>query len=621
MSGGAVRGRAKTRRFAVHCGPLLPATLLVLPFASLPMNVAYAQTVEQNPAPVVTQRPIASLPDQTLESSDDATPLGVDLRRIVIVDQRQSPLVNEIASDAVDVSLAGPLLQDAQFIDRLEPFVGQPLSPKLIFDIRAEVTLYFRQINRPLVAVTVPPQEISSGILRLEVLPFQVGETRAEGNQWTPDTYLLGNVRNAPGDEIASDKLLEDINWLNLNPYRNLGVVFEPGAKPGTTDIIIRSDERKPWTIYSGYRNSGSREDDRDRVFAGFNVANFPLIDHQLSYQVTASPDVVASGRVFDLDDTNGYVSHSLSYFAPLSYANGWRHKLRFEASYIETFDELTDPFTQSNRTFQFYGEYAVPLARRGTVTPEVYAAFDFKRQENEVLFARFPLSETTLDVVQLVWGIRGDFTTSMRWGTTHRDNLDQRRGTGGQGAYDLRLVFSPGGLNSKNDDAAFVAATGNPDASSRYWYLYGFANHAAPLGYGLSRKTEVAFQLSNQTLPSLEQFSYGGYNSVRGYLTNEASGDDGIVIRNDLVFPSFEMLGANSQIRDQLTPYAFVDFGLSRDRFSDTTSELASAGLGFDYQLDRNLSATLTYSRILLDGDETSAGDIGVFGAVTVRF
>lgn len=602
------------------CGFVLPVIISLLSYASFSAS-AHAQAVESYPAPVLTPERTGVLPQVALEGSDDATPLGVDLRGIAIIDKRQAAAQSGTADAPIDLSRAGPLLQDAAFAARLEPFVGKPLSRKLIFDIRAEVTRYFRQINRPLVAVTIPPQEISTGVLRLEVLPFQVGKKRAEGNIWTPDDHLLKTVRSASGEEIASDELIEDINWLNLNPYRKLGVVFEPGAKPGTTDIIIRSDEQKPWSVYAGYRNSGSRKDDLDRLFAGFNIANIPFLDDQLSYQLTASPTVIESGDIFDLEGTKGFLSHSLSYFAPLTYPNGWRHKLQLEAGYIQSFNDLTSPFTQFNRTLQLYGEYAIPLNSRSSIIREFYGAIDFKQQQNDTFFANIPVSETTLDIVQFVAGVRGNFTTPLGWSKAGAGNKNQARRTRGQGSFDLRFVVSPGGLGSRNSDAAFAAASGDADASASYVYLYGSVNHVTPLPRKFSWDTEIAFQLSNEALPSLEQFSYGGYNSVRGYLTNEASGDNGIMLRNDLVFPGFELLGASGKVNDWLTPYAFVDVGHSTDRFAGTTSNLASIGLGLDYQLQSNLSATLTYSHILRDGTETEAGDSTIFGSVTSRF
>lgn len=550
----------------------------------------FAQQVEENPAPIVTGIERDGLPNPALDVSEDATPFGVDLNTITVMQK-------------------GEALQDSALQAQLVPYIGKPLSNKLVAEIRAAVTRYFRSIDRPLVSVSVPPQEVSAGALQLDVLTFAVAEKKAEGNRWTPDTYIQKNVRLAAGDEVDGVRLIENLNWLNLNPYRNLSVVFEPGDKSGTTNLILRSDEKKPWTVWGGYHNYGSSPTDQNRVFAGVNVANFPGIDQQLSYQLTTSPQLIPSGRLFNLGHEPGYVSHSLSTFAPVTFGNGSRHKLSSQLSYVQNYSALTAPFTQDTKTLQFYGEHAFSPIKIGEFSPEFYSGIDYKRQDNEVFFNNISTASTGIDIAQLVLGVRGDFETP--FGIARK----------GKARFDVRFVGSPGNLYARNSNAAFNAASSGRSVSSSYMYLYGSLKHDMPLPSRMFLSNSLSFQIADRALPSLEQFSLGGENTVRGYFSNEVSGDHGIALQNTFYLPSFDLGGSAGKSDGQLQPFLFADIGWAKDIAAGTSNTLASVGAGVNVSFARNLSASLSFSHILMDGTKSMQNDHRLFARVTAKY
>lgn len=587
---------------------------------------ALAQAVEQHPAPIIRGDKRVFLPEPALKGSNDATPLGVDLRRLIIVDHLENgtehPPVD--GPGGIILSHAGALLQDPAFKARLDGYLGQPLSAMLISDIRIAITEHFRRIDRPLVAINTPPQEVSAGTLRLDVLPFRVGALKIEGGEWTPDAHIADTVRLKQGDTVDSSRLIADLNWLNANPYRNLGVVFEPGDKPGTANVILRSKEAPPYSAWGGYATSGSRNDDPHRFFVGASIANLPWIDHQLSYQLTSSPQNGRRGRVLSLHDKPGYLSHAVTYLAPIDYGDGIRHTASLQASYVQSFVDLIAPFTQDNTTLQLYGEYAVPLnAERQLgkdLSLEVYGALDFKRQRNEVFFAGVSQLTTTLDIFQFALGARGGFRTPFGIDIANEDEPGLHMG-GGNARFDLRLAGSPGDVTRFNDDVSFAAANNNPNASAHYGYFYGSFNHAAPLPKGFALATDLTFQLAERPLPGLEQFSYGGQTSVRGYLSNEASGDHGVTIQNAIEFPAFSFLDGDLTGRDAIRPYVFGDYGYSIDRLANDDAALMSAGFGFDYQFGETFSATVQYGHAFKAGGETQDGASHLYGSVSIRF
>ncbi len=579
-------------------------------------GVAATQVIEKHPAKTAQGKTSQNLPYPTLKGSHDDSEFGVQLKQLVVVDTRVSSDMTSFA-DSVDLSRLGDLLQSASLRTHLQTFIGQPLSQKLMFDIRAAVTQHYRAINRPLVVVTVPPQELTNGRLQIDVLPFKLGEKKVETNGsakvWTPSEYINRNMRVEEGDDIDSVALIDDINWLNLNPYRNANVIFEPGTKAGTTNLIIRTDEQKPWSIYSGYSNSGSRRDDRHRFFSGFNVANLPFTDAQLGYQFTGSSRSLAKGKVTGLDSQRGLVSHSGSFFLPLSYGNGWRHKINLNANYAQSFTPLITPFMQDNRTTSIYADYAVQLPRIGTLSAEVYGGVDFKHQKNDVYFSGVLSKSTKQDIANLIAGSRGQFVTP--FGFIKKDSAMP-----GRASFDMRIIASPGGLTRDNVDEVFIETSGNPLARARYAYLYAELSHIAPLPKGYSLSHSLKAQIATNRLPAVEHFSLGGDQSLRGYLSNEHSGDSGISLQTTIYAPAFELFGAKKNVTDSLKPFAFLDLGRT-GAIGAASMSLASIGAGFSYQFNKNTFLSAYYGYALLDGSQTKSGDGSASMRLTMRY
>ncbi len=569
---------------------------------SVPVAVV-AQAIELNPATIETGRQLNTLPDGgsgLASDSSDETPLGVDLAGIRLISspsQVAKPSATRPGIETIDLPLVSGEVGDSL----LETYLGRPVSFKLITDIRVSVTQFYRDKDRSLVAVLVPPQEITSGVLQLVVVPFRAGRIEFEGNQWTSDRHLERSVRQSAGKPVDSGQLIDDLNWLNLNPYRDVTAIFEPGNKPGETNLTLRSRELKPWGIFSGYSNTGSPSNDTNRFFFGFNRANLPAIDHQLSFQLTVSPDyIISDGQWFSDPSDAAYFSPSMAYFVPLP----WRHKLNFQVAYVRS---NTNPaggvFRQQSETTLLYGEYGVPLPRKGGFASEVYGGLEYDGQSTENRFLGSVIGQTELDILQGSLGWRGQVTDRFGW-------------TG----FDFSAAFSPGGLSSSS---AFVAASGDPNARASFGYLNGRLNRLTRLYQsGWTVSSLATGQWSPRTLPGIKQFTIGGWNSVRGYQTTEAAGDVGFTLSTEIRSPSFSVLSNFGRASsDAITAYAFWDHGFAHEYFDDNSHTLSSVGLGMDLTYNNRLSGSVAWGLALTDGPETSKGESRIQGRITLRY
>lgn len=556
-----------------------PATLL---FTLVAVVAAQAQTYEQV-APQTPVSPGDGKPAPTLPSGEPAAaaPSTADdrvltpaLRGLVFVADPSAVQRDGVSDEGVSLA-AVPLLDTPAFREKLAPRLGNPLTLGGLKAITRDAVLALRAADRPVVDVVAPEQNLRTGTIQILVTEGRLGEVRAEGNRWFSSDSLTREVRIAPGAPIPGGVLLDDLAWLNQNPFRRVDLVFARGDEAGETDVILRTQDRRPWRVYAGYDNSGTPLTDEDRVFAGLNWGDAFGLGHQLNYQLTASPD-------FDK-----MVAHSGSYIVALP----WRHTLTLFGSYAESRPDIPF-FNLEGVSWQTGLRYRVPLTSWRGVEHSVSAGVDFKRSNNDLAFGGVSVFAQETDVAQLV--LAYDASRSDRFGVT---------------SLGLTVALSPGGIGGYNDDADFQAS--RADAESRYAYARLALERTTKLPESFAWVVRGEAQVASSNLLGSEQLGFGGASSLRGYDEREANGDGGFILVNELRGPSFRVI---KSVADQLTPLVFLDGGVAviKDPLpgEERTRELLSAGVGVRYLLATNLVARADYGWQLRDSGVSPTGD-----------
>jgi hypothetical protein len=232
--------------------------------ASISAGGALAQAIERNlpPAPPAAGADIA-LPN-IVAGSADATPIGPALTSLVILGPQDALAAAPLKG--VDVLRDPALAKDRR---RLARFLGKPISRKLIGQIEAEIAIAYRDRGYPFVNLSTPPQELTEGVLQIRVVEFRLGTKTAPGARGSTGAYVESRARLKPGDEINTNILAQDLDWLDHYPFRNTQAVFTPSKTPGDTDLQLQTTSAKPWALYAGYANSGSSLTGFDRYSLG----------------------------------------------------------------------------------------------------------------------------------------------------------------------------------------------------------------------------------------------------------------------------------------------------------------------------------------------------------------
>ncbi|CAO3440661.1 ShlB/FhaC/HecB family hemolysin secretion/activation protein [Azospirillum endophyticum] len=469
-------------------------------------------------------------------------------------------------------------LDDPAFRAAMQPYLGQPLTFDRLNAITRATVLWFREHDRPLVDVVVPEQDVTSGSVQIVVVEFRVGRTMAEGNRWFSDDLLLSQLRAWPGDRISGSAMLEDIDWLNRNPFRHTDLVYQRGGDPGTTDIVLRTADRFPVRVFGGYENTGTAATGRDRLFAGLNWGNAFWADQQISYQISASPDLLDRGLRGPSGDPRS-VTHAGSWFVPLP----WRHTLTVFGSYTETHPDLGSGFGQNGRSSQVSARYAAPLPKLGTVRHELQAGIDWKRSNNNLDFGGSSVFRSSTDIAQGMLG----------YSATVPDGL-------GSTGLSASLFHSPGGIGDRNSDAVFH--TSRAGAAARYSYARFGLERVTPLPEDLTWIVRAQAQLSSANLLPSEQLSLGGNASVRGYAESEVLGDRGVLLSTELRSPevSLAQLFGERDLGDGFQGLLFADYGAAEPKNRQPNDAgrkvLLSMGPGLRYSLPPYLTLKLDW-------------------------
>lgn len=483
------------------------------------------------------------------------------------------------------------LLGTAEFRDKVAAkHLGRPVTLASIQALNREVVEFFKAHNRPIVDVIVPEQDITEGTLRIIVLEARLGQVSVRGNRHFSSDRLAAQMGAAPGETLDLGRILDDLNWLNQNPFRRVGLVYTRGAELGTTDLVLEVEDRRPLRFYAGYEDSGTDATGQNRWLAGVNWGNAFNLDHQLNYQFTMA------------DHTEDFHAHSLSYVVPLS----WRHTLTFYATYANSSAEVVSGLLGADGRSTSAGfRYAIPLRSTPSLSHELSFGYDYKYSRNTLIFYPFPLPATKTDVSQFNLG----------YGASLRDRFG---GTSLSAAY----FYSPGRMTAYNSDEDFVATSAG--ASAEYYYGRATLERLTRLPADFSLVASVTGQASSSNLLVSEQLGAGGHATVRGYDERVANAEQGVIGRVELRAPAFSLADVlKLSIRndafqllgfwDHASLYRHTEpFGLPE------SYTLSSAGVGFRYSIATNVSVRFDYGWQLLrdsdvPGEDTSRGHVGV--------
>ncbi len=543
------------------------------------MGVTFAQDMERikpavaEPEPLAREEPEVQMPpeDEPADISEYSDEIVGEIKGIMLwghPDQVQADNPPEVAGlDVGDGELPVPV----EVMSALADYIDSPLSLKRVHEMARDVVLAYRKAGMPVVDVALPEQDVSGGILQLVVVLGRAGDINVTGTKYFDENLYLRSFRIQRGQVIKQDPLLDDLRYLNRNPYRQVGLVYSPGDEFAEADLTLEVEEKRPYSAYAGYDNTGNELIGEDRLFFGLEWGNVFGWDHILGYQYTTT-----------LEFENLH-AHALSYRLPI---HQWRHEFQFLAGYVESGAELRaagEVLETKGESEQLSGVYLIPLPKFAGYTPDLRLGFDFKSTNNNLEFGGATVADSTAEIFQFSAGLSA-----------------KKEQPFGRQFLSTQLVWSPGDLSAHNSDESFQELRGLGSADYLYWT--GELTQIVNLPSDFVFVFKLEGQWSNGNLLPSEAMVLGGIGSVRGFEQNITRADEGIRLSAELYGPEFYPLNTLGLDLDEekMRVFGFYDaaWACNVDRLpgEPDSQSLGGAGLGLEYRLASYLSLRLAY-------------------------
>ena len=493
--------------------------------------------------------------------------ITAELKGLVFVETEEQIKVDGVAG-VTGVISSSDLLNKPEFKEMMQKFFGKPVTLGGLDGITKEVINYFREQGFPVVNVVVPQQNVKDGVIQILAIEARVGRVKVEGARWFRPDNIRKEVGLREGDKIDANQLEDDVAWLNTNPFRTSDLIFEPGEKEGTTDLVIQTKDRLPLRVYTTFDDYGIDLTGKNRQSLGFNVGNLFSLDHQAGFQYTTAWK----------DIFNSMNAYSGSYSIPFP----WRNSMTIYGSYTKSDATLADGQNLQGDSWQISERYNVPLPSFGPLSHSFFAGTDFKQSKNALIIFGTNIGAgkdsglAPFSIFQLTAGY--DATVQDDWGLT---------------SGEAAVYYSPGGVSGWNNQKQFNLVVQN--ANDNYAYGKFNLNRTFILPYKFTFSGNFNAQLASTPMMPTEQYGIGGYNTVRGYDERSANGDQGYIVNVELRTPPgsiFKMFGDQS-VDDSLQFIGFFDYGFTQDIQSpagtlEQTVYLMSIGPGIRYNIDR---------------------------------
>jgi len=433
---------------------------------------------------------------------------------------------------------------------KLSRYLGGQLKLSDLSAIGDLILIHYDLEGFPVVGVEAPEQLFSEGKLVLVVEVGRTGRVGVTRPKYGKASALQDGLLLEEGELLRRADLDEQMGWYGRSVFRRPRLFVSPGAEPSTADILIGLEEARPWRATVGYENSGTDLLGRDRFLVG--VAGMTPGEHIIAWQsVVGMP----------LSSLN---AHAISWEIPLHHLH---QTIQLDAAYARVADRSISngvPIDNKGTSWSTAALHRMSLPGWSGWQHSLSSGVEVKGTDQFLLFGAGSFSPGEVRLVHAKLG----YDVRKKW---------ERGGLGVQAS----VIASPGGLISGNDDADFKAY--DPAADSSYVLARASAQGWwSPWGdwrVGVRGSVQVA---DSRLLPA-EQFSAGGYQTVRGFSEREYFADQGWQSTLELVSPAWTPLD-DWRIRF----VGFLDHAQLRNRGGGNSDTITGSGLGVRMKVSR---------------------------------
>lgn len=552
---------------AQQVNPLVPSA--PLPEIDLPAN---------QPTRITPPRPTLPLPEQPLPqlpAPEDLLPTPAPVQP----EDLPGDVPATVFVERFNV-VGSTVFTEAELAEATAPFSGREISFAELLQARSAVTQLYVDQGYITSGAFIPPQTVEDGIVTIQVLEGSLEEINVTGTRRLNPGYVRSRLALAASTPLNQNRLLEGLQLLQLDPLiQTISADLQAGTRPGTSVLQVEVQEADSFNVQLSADNGRSPSVGSFRRQIQFDQGNLTGLGDALSVGYT---------------NTDGSNEVNASYTLPLNPRNG---TLRLAAGRANS-EVIEEPFDQLNidAPSQYY-EITLRQPLIQTPTEEFALGFTASRQESQTQIdgEGFPLS---LDADEEGRTKVSALRFFQEW--TERSS---------QHVFAVRSQFSLG--------VDWLGATVSDEtADSRFLAWRGQGQWVRLLAPDLLLLVRTDVQFSDSPLVSLEQFSIGGAQSVRGYRQDAILTNNGALFSTEVRVPVLRV----PEIQGVLQIVPFIDVGTAWNNpdVELDPSTLIGAGVGLLWQ-HNDFSARLDWGIPLVDveGEKRTWQENGIYFSI----
>jgi hemolysin activation/secretion protein len=400
----------------------------------------------------------------------------------------------------------------------VKPFLDRPLKYEELLEITVTVESFYRK-NNFVARVTLMPQDLTDGVLILEVIESILSDVEVEkGLEMLPNTqkYALAMIEKlqAKGEPLNTERTDRAIAMVNQIPGVTAEAALRSGKEVGETDLVLNLYQTAKRKVEAMFDNYGSYATGVERATANLTLFN--------------------PGDLADMLNLTGVTTRGSEYVrAAYSWAvgnAGWRMGVNLTHMTYEVVKGMTVVVGAKGQALTQGIEMSYPLATKEEHSSKLTLNFDEKEYTNTsaqgVNISNYKVNTATAEVS----GVARDMTPG---GALATYSVQATQGT----------VNLDGSLSQLSDTA---------HVQGQFAKLKATATVLQPLASDLSVYGSLTAQRANKNLDSSEKISLGGISGVRAYPTGEGAGSDGEIATIELRY----------NLNESTTISGFYDWG-----------------------------------------------------------
>ena len=532
---------------------------------------SFSTLAQSLPAEIDLPPSTQDLLDRTLPQKD--RPLSPEAPRVQPKPNLQTPTLPKFSNCPVsqeetrffirDIQVEGNTVLQTEIDQIIQPFKLRTATFSDLICLRSQISqLYIENEYVTSGAFLVNNQDLSKGIVKIQVLEGKLEWIDINGLNRLQENYIRSRLQLAAKTPLNRKSLEEGLQLLILNPLIDtVNAELTAGQKPGSNVLVL--DIQQAEAFSAGLAVDNYRAPSIGEIQGTLEVAHNNLLGFG---------DRLSTQYGF----TEGLDIYNISYTIPWNVYDG-TFNFSYDNSNSHIITEEFRDFDIASETETFSFRLRQPLFKSPNQEFTLGLGLDIRRRRTFLQGDPFSFSAEVKDAKSNVTVIR----FSQDWVDRNATNV-----------LAARSQFNIG-------IDAFDATINNTGVDGTFFTWQGQLQWVQQLSPRVLLVTRIGGQFSPDSLLSLEKFSLGGINSIRGYEENQLVSDSGILSGIELRLPVTD--NPNTL---QLTPFIEFGTGWNKDEPDPENTTIASLGLGLRWLIDDSLSVRLDYGIPLIDVD-----------------